>query len=143
MKEGIKILVAYDGSVESANAVRTSADLAKALNGSITVLNVYWDVSQVRYEGEVQQTERISVMDEGSLRILDDLEPMLKEKGVKYEFQSERDPNIPRTIMRVAERGGFDCIALGSRGLGGARAWLMGSVSSRIISDSICPVIVV
>ena len=143
MKEGLKILVAYDGSSEAARAVETAADLAKSLKGSLGVINVYWDTAQNKYEPELAATENISVMDEGSLRILDDIEPMLKEKGVEYELKSERNPNVPRTIMRVAETEGYGCIALGSRGLGGAKAWLLGSVSSRIISDSTCPVIVV
>ena len=143
MKEGLKFLVAYDGSSEAARAVETAADLAKSLKGSLGVINVYWDTAQNKYEPELAATENISVMDEGSLRILDDIEPMLKEKGVEYELKSERNPNVPRTIMRVAETEGYGCIALGSRGLGGAKAWLLGSVSSRIISDSTCPVIVV
>lgn len=143
MKKGLKILVAYDGSMEAARAVETAADLAKSLKGSVGVINVYWDPGQNKYEPELAATEKISVMDEGSLRILDDIEPMLKERGVEYELKSERNPNVPRTIMRVAETEGYGCIALGSRGLGGAKAWLLGSVSSRIIADSTIPVIVV
>ena len=143
MEEKLKILVAYDGSNEAAKAVEEAADLAKKFSGSVTVLNVYWDPSEERYEPLIEKTEKISVSDEGSLRILDDIEPILKEKNVKYELRSVRNPNVPRTIVKIADNEGYGCIALGSRGMGGAKAWILGSVSTRVIADAPCPVIVV
>mgnify|MGYP001209346870 CR=1 FL=1 len=143
MKEGVKVLVAYDGSKESKNAVAEAADIAKRFQGSVTVLNVYWDPSEAKYEPIVEKVEKISISDEGSIRILDDVEPLLKERKIKYNLRSERDPNVPKTILRIAEEEGYGCITLGSRGMGGARAWLLGSVSSRVIAEATCPVIVV
>jgi len=143
MKEGLKVLVAYDGSKESNNAVATAADLAERFKGSVTVLNVYWDPMEGKYEPVMEKVEKISISDSGSLRILDDVEPLLKKRKVKYDLRMERDPNVPKTILRIAEDEGYGCIALGSRGMGGARAWLLGSVSSRVIAEASCPVIVV
>ena len=40
MEEGIKVLVAFDGSKESRNAVSEAADIANRFHGSVTVLNV-------------------------------------------------------------------------------------------------------
>jgi nucleotide-binding universal stress UspA family protein len=45
-------------------------------------------------------------------------------------------------IVEVAELGGFDLIVIGSRGLGG-RASALGSVSSRVVDKSSCPVLIV
>ncbi len=45
-------------------------------------------------------------------------------------------------ILRVAEEEGYDLIAIGSRGLGGAKAWLLGSVSNKVVSESDIPVLV-
>ncbi len=143
MKEGAKILVAYDGSKESMKAVKEAADLATRFKGSLTVLNVYWDPSEARHEAEVVRTEKTSIGDQGSIRILDDVEPMLKERKVKFDLKSVKDPNVPKTILRIAEDEGYGCIALGSRGMGGAKAWLLGSVSSRVIAEATCPVMVV
>ena len=45
-------------------------------------------------------------------------------------------------IVEVAERGNFDIIVMGSRGLGG-RVSTLGSVSSRVIDNVSCPVLIV
>jgi nucleotide-binding universal stress UspA family protein len=143
LEDGVKILVAYDGSKESMRAVEEAADLAKRYKGSVTVLNVYWDPAEVEYEPTVERYENVSVGDIGPLRILDDAEPLLKKAKVKYDLRAERNPNVPKTILTIAEDEDYGCIALGCRGLGGARAWLLGSVSSRVIAEATCPVIVV
>jgi nucleotide-binding universal stress UspA family protein len=143
MKEGLKVLVAYDGSKESKDAVSAAADIAERFKGSVTVLNVYWDPSEEKYEPIVEQVEKTSIGDRGSIRILDNVEPLLKKRKIKFDLRMERNPNVPKTILRIAEDEGFGCIALGSRGVGGARAWLLGSVSSRVIAEATCPVIVV
>ena len=139
----MKILVAYDGSGESYRAVEEAASLAKHLSGHVTVLNVYWDQAEGRYASTIQATENISVRDEGSLRILDSVGSMLEDKKINYNLRTERSTNVPKTIMKIAEDENYNCIALGSRGLGRAKAWVLGSVSSKIIAESSCPVIVV
>lgn len=45
-------------------------------------------------------------------------------------------------IVEVAERGNFDLIVMGSRGLGG-RVSTLGSVSSRVVDNASCPVVIV
>jgi nucleotide-binding universal stress UspA family protein len=45
-------------------------------------------------------------------------------------------------IVETAERGKFDLIVMGSRGLGG-RISTLGSVSSRVVDRSSCPVLIV
>ena len=139
----MKILVAYDGSEESHRALVAATDLAKQFKGSVTALNVYWDTAQNQYEPKLEKIEGISASDEGSLRILGNAKDYLEKNKVKYELRTERNPNTPKTIMGIVEKDGYGCIALGSRGMGGARAWLLGSVSSRVIAEAYCPVIVV
>ena len=45
-------------------------------------------------------------------------------------------------IVEIAEKGKFDLIVMGSRGLGG-RVSALGSVSSRVVDKSSCPVLIV
>jgi nucleotide-binding universal stress UspA family protein len=37
----------------------------------------------------------------------------------------------------------FDLITIGSRGMGGGKGWILGSVSSRVIEEAPCPLLVV
>jgi nucleotide-binding universal stress UspA family protein len=135
LKEGAKILVAYDGSEYSKRALKEASDIAKKFSGSVTLLHIFWDPKVTKFEG----TE---IRDMPTLRLLADVEKGLKEAKIKYEMRSERSDDPPSVILGIAKEGGFDCIALGSRGVGGAKAWLLGSVSSKVVAEATCPVIV-
>ena len=136
MKDGAKILVAYDGSEFSKRALNEATDLAKKFNGSVTLLHVFWDPEVKKYEG----TE---IRDQPTMQLLADVEKGLKVSKVKYEVRSERSDDPPYIILKTAKDEGYNCIAIGSRGRGGAKAWILGSVSSRVVAESTCPVIVV
>jgi len=136
LKDGAKILVAYDGSEYADRALNEAADLSKKLNGSVTLLHVFWDPNVKKLEG----TE---IRDEPTMQLLANAEKNLKKSKIKYEMRSERSDDIPHVILKTAEEEGFDYIAIGSRGRGGAKAWILGSVSSRVVAESACPVIVV
>jgi len=135
MKKGMKILVAYDGSPQSKDALKEATDLLREFSGEMTVLHVYWDPEIREYDG----TE---IRDRPSLRLLDDIKNTLDESCVKYKFRSEHHPNTPRAILNIAENEKYDMIALGSRGIGRARAWLLGSVSNKVVSEAPCTVLV-
>ena len=142
MKENMKILVAYDGSSYAKRALDDAVKIAKKFSGKVTVLHVYWDPTEETHEGVVRTVERTEVRDRVSIRFLDDLEPELKKTGVKYDLRSERSNHPPSVILRIAGDEGYDLIAIGGRGLGGAKAWLLGSVSSKVVSEADCPVLV-
>lgn len=122
----MKILVAYDGSAHADKALIEAIDMAKKFSGSITALHVCWEES-----------------DQESQKILSIAQDRLMDTGVKYYIRSERSRFIPRRITRIARDEGFDLITIGCRGFDFAKAWVMGSVSSRVIEEAICPVLVV
>jgi nucleotide-binding universal stress UspA family protein len=136
LKDGAKILVAYDGSEFSNRALSEATDLAKKFNGSVTLLHVFWD-------DEVKKLEGTEVRDQPTMQLLAVAEKSLKAAKVKYEMRSERSNDPPYVILKTAREEGYNCIAMGSRGRGGAKAWILGSVSSRVVAESLCPVIVV
>lgn len=126
MKPLMKILVAYDGSALADKALSEAIDLATVFRGSITVLHVAWEES-----------------DDESRRILLRAEERLKKADVRYEVRTERSQYPPRRIIRIAMDEACDLIAIGSRGLGSRQAWILGSVSRRVIEEAPCPVLVV
>ena len=139
MKEGSKILVAYDGSEFSKRALKEAVDLAKKFNGSVTLLHVFWDPTVPT----VKKLEGTEIRDQPTLKLIADAEKLLKGEKVNYEMRSERSDDAPYVILKTARDDGCDAIAMGSRGMGGAKAWILGSVSSRVVAESPCPVIVV
>lgn len=122
----MKILVAYDGSAHADKALSEAVDIAKKFSGSITALHVCWEES-----------------DQESRKILSIAQDRLMDTGVKYYIRSERGKFVPRRITSIARNESFDLITIGSRGFKIAKAWVIGSVSSRVIEEAICPVLVV
>jgi nucleotide-binding universal stress UspA family protein len=122
----MKILVPYDGSDYADKALDDAIELAKKFRGSITVLHVAWE-----------ETEN------ESRNLLRGTEDKLKKADVRYKLRSERSQYLPRRIVRIAMEEVCDLIAIGSRGLGGGKAWILGSVSTRVIEESPYPVLVV
>jgi len=126
MKQGSKILVAYDGSAHSDKALMDAIDLAKCSHGSILVLNV-----------------RGQLTIEESQQILSNARRRLEHGTIRYELRSDDGKNVPRRIVRIAMDEAIDLIAIGSRGIDLSKSWGLGSVSHKVIVDTHCPVLVV
>ena len=126
MKDDMKILVAYDGSDQSKNALSEAIQIAKKFSGALTVFHCYWNESL-----------------EASMLMMKENEKRLKEASIKYEYKNDRTNTPPTRILSVADEGGFDLIVIGSRGMGGARAWMLGSVSNKVTAEANVPVLVV
>ena len=122
----MKILVAYDGSAHADNALSEAIDLAEKFKGSITVLYVAWEKPY-----------------DDSRTLLRNAEERLKKAGVEHKLRVEISNYAPRIIVRTAMDEAFDLIIIGSRGMGGGKGWILGSVSSRVIEEAPCPVLVV
>ncbi len=54
-----------------------------------------------------------------------------------------REGGVPQEIVGLAEEIGVGLIVMGSRGLGGMRRTLLGSVSDSVVRHAHCPVMVV
>ena len=150
MRRGLKILVAYDGSTQSDRALTEAISLAQELTGSVTLLRVQDAVSEAFDAAREFSTMYTLLKVHGAETSLAESKPVLHTKdqelwssGVPYEIREAVTTNIPQRIVQVADEEQFDLIVMGTRGLGGAKAWLLGSVSQRVITEASCPVLVV
>ena len=67
----------------------------------------------------------------------------IKDIGGTVSQSYFRQGHPDREIVRLAEEIGAGLIVIGSRGLGGMRRALMGSVSDSVVRYAHCPVLVV
>jgi nucleotide-binding universal stress UspA family protein len=121
-----KILVATDRSREAKLAATTAADLAKSTNSELHVVHVGFE--QSRDEAQKELEEEVD---------------MIRESGAK-DIQAHLEFGRPDTaIIDLAEELGAGLIVMGSRGLGGVRRALLGSISDSVVRHAHCPVMVV
>ncbi len=124
MSYWLKILTLFDGSDYSKKAITESIRLAEKFNLKVTLLNVCWEKS-----------------DDESRNLLKGAEKPLKKSGIRYTLRSVRADNPAKKILEIIDKEGFDCVVLGARGIGGAKALLLGSVATKVAAESKCTVI--
>jgi nucleotide-binding universal stress UspA family protein len=126
IKEQMKILVGIDGSDHSMLALKEAMRLAKKFAGSVTMVTVYTKEN----EDEVD-------------RIHQDIHLLLEGTEVDYRFLPILGSNPSRALIDMVDQEKFDLVVVGSRGLGRAAAFLLGSVSIDVVSKTSCDVLVV
>ncbi|MDQ6900312.1 MAG: universal stress protein [Candidatus Dormibacteraeota bacterium] len=135
----MKILVGYDGSVESKRAVEWAARIAAGdADGTVTVIGVATalelsprirDAEDPAADASVRQTQ------------LDEASALLTAAGVTVQTVM-RAGRPAEEILDLADEGGFDLIVIGHRGISRAQRFLMGSVSERVVRHASRPVLV-
>ncbi len=135
------ILLATDGSREAALARTTAIDLANSTNSELHVVTVApgYPSYDVRNPSVVEQLR------EQAEDILNGQAAQIEREGGNVAEKHLRIAERCRAqqIVRVAEDISAGLIVIGSRGLGGVRRALMGSVSDSVVRHAHCPVLVV
>jgi nucleotide-binding universal stress UspA family protein len=145
-----KILLATDGSREAQLAASTAADLASATNSELHLLSVaagnpdpVYQIHEagLRYETYEQALEAVKAE---AQEVLDEQVRKVREAGGSVKEAHLRiGERRDRAIIHMAEELGAGLIVMGSRGLGGVRRALMGSVSDSVVRHAHCPVMIV
>ena len=144
-----KILLATDSSEEAELALSTAVDLANSTNSQLHVVTVGpWNPdpsyasheASLRWETYEQASEAIG---KEVQEILDNQVRKIEEGGGTVQEAHLRRGRKDEEIVRVAEEIGAGLVVMGSRGLGGIRRALMGSVSDSVMRHAHCPVLVV
>jgi nucleotide-binding universal stress UspA family protein len=145
-----KILLATDGSREAELAARTAADLANSTNSELHVVSVapglpdavyHIHEAGLRYE---TYEEALEAVKGEAQRVIDEQVRKIEEAGgTVKEAHLRVGERRAQAIIHLAEELGAGLIVMGSRGLGGVRRALMGSVSDAVVRHAHCPVMVV
>ncbi len=139
-----KVLLATDGSDEAVLASRTAVDLAQKTGSELHVVFVFRTRAAFEYDamgfdvGEPHQEVR-----QMGKRLLDDYVRQIEEIGGVVAEAHFRMGRPDEAIVAVAEEIEAGLIVMGSRGLGGVRRALIGSVSDSVVRHAHCPVMIV
>ncbi len=134
-----KILVAYDGSMQSEKAYDLALDLASKYSAQLIVLSVARPAEPPLAVEINNLLDSVSQYYEGSFRAMSD-----RAKSLLVDAAFEVRAGHPaEEILRFADERGVDTIFMGHRGEGALRQWLLGSVAKRVLSYAHCTVVVV
>ncbi len=137
-----RILLATDGSEEAKLALRTAVDLANSTNSELHVVTV----GRIHPVGsyEIHYEELAEALRRQAQRVLDEQVKKIEEEGRTVAGAHLETSDRPdEVIVRLSEELGAGLIVMGSRGRGGLRRALMGSVSDSVVRHAHCPVLVV
>ena len=135
-----KILLATDGSRDAELALSTAVDLAQSTKSELHVVTVapgYPSYDIRRPEVVVDLRERAENILEDQTKKIQQIGGEVAQKHLRVSERHRADQ-----IVRVAQDIGAGLIVMGSRGLGGIRRALMGSVSDSVVRHAHCPVLV-
>ena len=150
-----RILLASDGSESATHATEVAVELSKKTDSELHVLYVGEDATALL---SPQGADTAWVVQE-------DLAPIQEEQGQQFEQVARQtlDAEVQQVravggtvaqahlrmgtpaaeIVELAEELGVGLVVVGSRGLGGIRRALMGSVSDSVVRHAHCLVLVV
>ena len=142
-----KILLATDGSEDAALAATTAVGFARSTGSELHVLTV--GAGYPAYD--VRVPEVVKELRKQAEDVLEEQVKEIEQSGGKvaqaHVRLAEGHPGIEHhpsdDIVRLAEEERVGLIVVGSRGLGGMRRALMGSVSDSVVRHAHCPVLVV
>jgi nucleotide-binding universal stress UspA family protein len=142
------ILVATDGSEHADKALDIACDMAQKWGSKLLVLAVYRHHSMPASThsligGATEIEPPDTTLGKLAREIVQAAVVRARERGVQQvEGLARRGPPA-RTIVQVAKERGADAIAMGSRGLGAAEGFFLGSVSHKVSSLAECTCITV
>ena len=149
----MKILVCTDGSDHSQKAIREALLVAEGCKvNEVAIIHVHDDNPTIIYPHanlgmnpeHIKQLQKISDKEKAEWeKILSESKKLFEEKHIKARIIL-KEGHASDTIVKVAQKEGFDMIVVGSRGAGGLERMLLGSVSNAIIQEvKDCSVLVV
>lgn len=143
------ILLPLDGSEFSLKAVSAGIDLAKAIGAKVTFITVVPHFRLAVSIGHSSEIVRKLEKDheEESRKHADELlskvEGDAETKGVDCDRMVVVDDSAYEQIITAAEEGNCDLIVMASHGRRGLNAVLLGSETTKVLTHSKIPVLVV
>lgn len=135
-----KILIAHDGSQQSEKALKKAFEVAEKFGSSVTVISVVPELYLTELM-EMDRTRILGTLMEDAKKTMDRIRA--KSTGLASLKTIIKQGNPADEIIETAKKIKADLIVTGSHGRHGAQKFLLGSVSSRIVDNAPCAVLVI
>jgi nucleotide-binding universal stress UspA family protein len=133
------ILVAVDGSKHSDAAFDVALDIAQKYGSQLFVLHVFQGGTGV---GTLVSSTDEDVNRSIGQQVLNSYEETAKERGLQNVDILLQEGDAAKRIMETANEIKCGLLILGSRGRGGFKDLLLGSVSHKVTNHADCPVLI-
>lgn len=136
-----KIMVAFDGSSGSIEATKFASILAKCFGSSITVAHV---LPQITTLSAPMRFEYDSVIrKKAGAEAMKMIDMLRNDRVIATTELLPAKGSVSDSLINAAYDDKIDLIAVGTRGLGAFRRMILGSVSTKLLNDARCPVLIV
>lgn len=135
-----RILIASDGSEGGQAAVRLGVEQARHSNAEVLLVHVVPLPPLVYGVDQGISDELTDYLEDRAVEATDGAAAVLEADGVKYE-KIIRPGNAAHVILDIADERDVDLIVVGHRGLGAARRFILGSVTSKLAHAAKCAVL--
>ena len=140
-----KVLVAYDSSPSSKQAVKEAKNQAKLVAGTEVHLVSFVKTPGPSANAVIAKSIENEMMENFQIE-LEEVEAEFKAEGipfVKDMIIKNPQSNFGKKVCEYAENEAVNLIIAGSRGLGNMKKLILGSVSNNIVQNTKCPVMII
>lgn len=145
-----RILVATDGSKNAHRAVDTATRIAKQLGAELIILSVAMELVPPVYSPigvdvpSVDYSSYLARAEADAKKVAEDAAKKSQSESIKTRVVVLRSvTSVAEAILEEATKDNVNLIVVGTRGLGGFKKLLVGSVSSAVVDHANCAVLVV
>ena len=144
------VLSPVDGSENASRALKAAIEICKTFGAKLFIVTVTTrgetlDIG-MDLPGHTSALQKFyDEMDRRAERLLEDSADLARREGLTNveteaipEFQS-----VTKQILELSQKKKVDLIVMGTRGLGGFKRLLLGSVSSAVVTHADCNVLVI
>ncbi len=135
----MNILIPLDGSKYSEKALLHACDMAKNYQSHLTLLYVVEKSIPINL---LDRKEYLKILRKFGNKVLIKAKKTTTLKGVDSKIIM-KEGNIANEIVKLAKKEQCNLIVVGSKGLGAATRFFLGSVSNKLANNSPCSILII
>lgn len=136
-----KIVLAYDGGEETANALHQAAELARSFNAELILIGIVATVPGTALAEPYGEHDFLTAGRSHIETALLNVAEELRNRNIKVATEVG-EGNPASEIAACAQRTGADLVVIGHTNKGLLKRWLEGSTGARLIRDLPCSLLI-